>query len=126
MTGPSSQTIGTTEVWTLVASINDLYSEVTVEVLAPFNQTDVMYVDRVSIESVGKYSVVVSLMAAAQERKRKCFCNSLQSLPLGENYHHIYTGDSIANTTREVFDDHGSYVKFDMGYIVNTGNGHVT
>ena len=53
--GPDSLMIGNTGVWTVSASLPDLYTDLTIDVLAPLYLPDVMTIDRISIGSVGKW-----------------------------------------------------------------------
>lgn len=54
ITGPDTLNVGVTGVWTITAAVHDLYSDISLDVLAPLHQPGVMSIDRISIESVGK------------------------------------------------------------------------
>ena len=54
ITGPDTLNLGVTGVWTITAAVHDLYSDIALDVLAPLNLPDVMSIDRISVESVGK------------------------------------------------------------------------
>ena len=52
--GPDSLMVGTTGVWTITTVIPDLFSRLSLDVLAPISQPGVLAIDAISIGSVGK------------------------------------------------------------------------
>lgn len=57
LTGPSTLQLGTTAVWTLSAALHDLYSEVTLDVLAPIYQPGSLKIESINIGTVGLYYI---------------------------------------------------------------------
>lgn len=56
ITGPTSLNLGVTGVWTITATVYDLYSELALDVLAPLHNTGVMTIDKIAVIAVGKWS----------------------------------------------------------------------
>lgn len=54
LSGPDSLTIGDTGVFTITASIHDLFTNVTVDVYSPLHAVGVMHTERVSIADTGE------------------------------------------------------------------------
>ncbi|XP_067932988.1 uncharacterized protein [Watersipora subatra] len=94
VTGPDSLMMGTSGVWTIEATIYDLYSEVALDVLAPLHLTGVMTIDSISVLTDS----------------------------IGENYaYSAIAFDDGSNFTRSTFENYGDYGRLDLGKIVNKG-----
>ena len=69
LTGPSTLQLGTTGVWSLSAALHDLYSEVTLDVLAPIHQPGSLKIESININSVGMSTYTPRCFLKAAEKK---------------------------------------------------------